>query len=242
VAFTPDLVKVMRRGLPWPRVNLDGDLAHGLRIWCSEDGAFAPVISKAGMWTITLNARKVRGREETVPTRPVPFTWELDDSGPVLIVPRVPDVLLPASLVDKLPNSQVDHSTIMARAEARFQREVQKAQEQHEVITAETDARIEALAARMQYLPDDTRQQVALDWQQVEAITAPQEARQEAQEGPEQPASPDSLAGALDDLRTALVMVNELKDRLGPEVVLSINDQGQVVARRKVVVVTFQDL
>jgi hypothetical protein len=124
-AFNPEVAKILSRGLAWPRIHIDGNFVNGMRIWCSEDKeGMAPTASLTGSWSVTLPVRRVRGREDAVTSREVPFSWERDETGPVLVVPRVPDVLLPESVIDKLPNSQVDPETRIERAEKRLKQEM----------------------------------------------------------------------------------------------------------------------
>jgi hypothetical protein len=127
LGFPPDIAKILRRGLPFPHICVDGDMAHGLRIWCQNDIGLVPTMSNAGSWSVSLPARRVQAREDVVDPVGVAAAWELDKLGPVLLIPRLPDELLPPPLLNKLPNSNVDHGTRMDRAETRLQRELRAA-------------------------------------------------------------------------------------------------------------------
>jgi hypothetical protein len=212
VSLSPEVVKVLRRGLAYPRIQVDGTFVNGLRIWCDEDsGGFSPTPApKSGAWSFSMPVRRVRGREENVHTMDVPFQWERDETGPVLLIPRLPDELIPGPVLDKLPNSQVDTSTIMARAEKRLQRETAKMYDFH------PDRK--AGVFRVESVPEP--EEVSTPTQ--EPATIPGEALQ-----------PPSAPAV--DLKEAIAMVNELVDQLGEEVVLSIDGNGHVQAKRRIV-------
>lgn len=127
-SFSPAVAAILRRGLVYPRVHLDGTMLSGFRVWCSQgdDGGYTPVLAHSGAWSFTCPGRKLRCREDTVSSRDVEFQWMLDDSGPMLLIPRLPDSMIPLDVLFKLPNSQVDPETVMQRAETRLQRELAK--------------------------------------------------------------------------------------------------------------------
>jgi hypothetical protein len=126
--FDKPVADVLRRGLFSPRLHIDGDMVNGLRIWCDERCdekiGMTPTIAHAGSWSFTVPIRRVRGAERTVNMAPVDFQWQLDEPGPVLLIPRLPDALLPVAVIDKLPNSAVDPETRRDRADKRLQREM----------------------------------------------------------------------------------------------------------------------
>lgn len=124
--FGAEVTHKLARGLPWPRVHVDGDMAHGLRIWCSHEGGLQPIKHPVGSWQVALPARRVRARENVTPSRAVSWVWDQDDSGPVILIPRPPDCFVPAPIIDKLPNAQVDAETRMARADKRLKRDIIK--------------------------------------------------------------------------------------------------------------------
>jgi len=208
-----EVVDVLRRGLSFPRVHIDGTFVNGLRIWCSSEhhDTMAPTISKVGSWSFSVPVRRVRGREDHVPTIDVPFEWERDETGPVLIIPRLPDALLPQAVIDKLPNSQVDEETRFERAEKRLKQEMSRVfQEAPEV---ETEDEVE--------------------------VAVPEGEEPEPMVEPTHLANLEAIANAPNaherDLKDALLMVNELVDQLGDSVVLSIDDNGHVRAKRRIV-------
>lgn len=202
-SFSPAVATVLRRGLHYPRVHLDGTMVNGFRIWAADAGGFTPIIAHSGAWAFTVPCRRVRSREDQVGSADIEFQWDRDETGPVLLIPRLPDFMLPPAVLDKLPNSQVDPATIMERAEKRLQREIVSLKD--------------------------------------EAVIAP-----EAPEVVPQPPAPETIPGEplqaapapsahAQDLKAALAMVNELVDQLGAEVVLSIDENGHVQAKRRVV-------
>jgi hypothetical protein len=223
-SFDREVADVLRRGLSYPRIQIDGSFVNGLRIWCTEKDGMAPTASKVGSWAFSVPVRRVRGREDHVATMDVDFHWTRDETGPVIVIPRLPDELLPQPVIDKLPNSQVDMTTIMMRAEKRFQRELQAERNRGE------------------------QEDIAQAWATLkdEAVIAPEPGEVVSQPGqpatipgePLQAAEPPS-APAL-DLKEALAMVNELVDQLGDSVVLSIDAHGHVTAKRRIV--SFIDL
>jgi hypothetical protein len=211
-----EVVDVLRRGLSYPRVHIDGDFVNGLRLWCSEEDGMTPTISNAGTWALSVPCRRVRAREDHVTTMDVPFEWERDETGPVIVIPRLPDVMLPEAVIDKLPNSQVDMSTIMDRAEKRLMREMNKVFHGEPVISED----------------------------EPEVPEVPEDAEPEPMGEPTPNANLEAIANAPDgheiDLKEALGMVNEIVDRLGDRVALSIDENGHVRAKRRIV--TFIDL
>lgn len=219
-SFDRPVAEVLRRGLSFPRIQIDGSFVNGLRVWCTEADGMAPVVSGSGNWSFSVPVRRVRGREENVASTEVEFTWERDETGPVLIIPRLPDAMLPEAVIDKLPNSQVDTDTIQARTEKRLQRELREERERAERELAQTWARVDGLEQRLNN----------------EASTVPES---EPMGEPTHLANLEALANAPNahhrDLKEALAMVNELVDQLGDGVVLAIDAGGHVVARRRVV-------
>jgi hypothetical protein len=130
LSFPGEIGDVLKRGLYAPRLIIDGTAVNGLRIWCAPEGGLAPAINRSSRnWSATLPVRRVRAREAIVGSTDVEVTWQLDETGPVMLIPRLPDVLLPESVIDKLPNSQVDHETRMDRADKRLAREMAALQE-----------------------------------------------------------------------------------------------------------------
>lgn len=204
-SFDREVIDVLRRGLSYPRVQIDGTFVNGMRIWCAEKDGMAPTISKLGGWAFSLPVRRVRGREENVATREVPFSWERDDTGPVLIIPRLPDALLPEPVIDKLPNSQVDHETRMERAEKRLSRELS-----------------------IQQIMDE-------EWPLIEPEPEPHPLKALLAEPNVPPVDVEPPTPTIVDLKEALQMVNELVEQLGDQVVLSIDENGHVRAKRRIV-------
>jgi hypothetical protein len=125
LSFPGEIGDVLKRGLYAPRLIVDGTATNGLRIWCAPEGGLAPIINRSSRnWSTTLPCRRVRAREDVVSSTEVEVTWELDETGPVMLIPRLPDVLLPPAVIDKLPNSQVDPATRFDRADKRLAREM----------------------------------------------------------------------------------------------------------------------
>lgn len=208
-SFDREVADLLRRGLHYPALQVEGTFVNGLRIWCSEGEGMKPVVSKAGSWAFSVPVRRVRGREDHVPTMDVDFSWDRDETGPVLVIPRLPDVLLPEAVIDRLPNSQVDMSTIMTRAEKRLMQEMNRVfQSEQEVAEAEP---------------------------QTDAITIPDPIEVPVSVPVPEPAPIEHPSPTIVDLKDALQMVNELVDQLGESVVLSIDENGHVRAKRRIV-------
>lgn len=226
--FDRAVADALRRGLAFPRVHVDGSVINGLRVWCTESGGLAPNSHKSGAWSVMLPVRRLRGREGPVSSTPAAIEWERDDTGPVLLLPRLPDALLPEAVVVKLPNSQVDPETRFDRADKKLQREIAilNGQDSRETITAP------AVLALGSGKPDRSLDAM------IETIGEPPAPEPPAPPAPEPPAPPPSNDAA--DLKTALAMVNELVERLGDSVALSIDADGRVQAKRRVV--SFIDL
>lgn len=217
LAFDPAVAAALRHGLAYPRLHIDGTVVNGLRIWCEETGGMAPAQAKSGAWSVTIPVRRLRAREQLVSAMPTKLTWERDETGPVLLLPRLPDMLLPEEVIAKLPNSQVDTSTIMERADRRLMREMQALNVWEIPLPHEPPAIIDTVKASLIEQPSIEPPKIN---------TAPK------------PVPPPSNDAA--DLREAIAMVNELVERLGDEVALSIDEQGRVQARRRIV--SFIDL
>jgi hypothetical protein len=214
-SLDPEVANFLRRGLTYPRVKIDGTFANGLRIWCVDDGSrdgMTPTASNAGNWSFSVPCRRVRSREEHVSTMEVDFSWDRDETGPVLVIPRLPDALVPEAIIDKLPNSQVDMSTIMARADKRLIQEMKRVF-QGGTEVAEVEREIEATPQ-----PETIETLVPAPVPEPEPID------------PIEPPTPTIV-----DLKDALQMVNELVDQLGESVVLSIDERGHVRAKRRIV-------
>ena len=219
---------ILRRGLSYPRCHIDGDFVNGMRIWCSDEGGLALTGSNTGPMSFTLPARRVRGREQVIHAMKVSIQWERDETGPVLLIPRVPDELLPEPVLDKLPNSQVDASTIMARAEKRLQRESQ-------------EVRAEAADERFRAAKDvaEAQERFRKLLGQTDEATIVPEPEEVSTPTPEPATIPGEVlqppSAPAVDLKEAIAMVNELVDQLGDEVVLSIDATGHVQAKRRIV-------
>jgi hypothetical protein len=221
LSFDPAVAKVLRHGLAFPRLHIDGTVINGLRIWCDEAGGMAPAWAKSGAWAVTVPVRRLRGREQVVPAMPTKIIWERDETGPVLLLPRLPDALLPEEVIAKLPNSQVDRDTIMERAEKRLTRELQVLnnweiplpQGQPAFIDSAKDSLIEPVEPPTVEPP--TVEPPSIEPPKINTVPPP---------------SNDAA-----DLREAIQMVNELVERLGDEVVLSIDAEGRVQAKRRIV-------
>jgi hypothetical protein len=209
-SFDREVADVLRRGLHFPALQVEGTFVNGLRIWCSDGEGMKPTISKVGGWAFSVPVRRVRGREENVATMEVPFSWERDETGPVLIIPRLPDVLLPQPVIDKLPNSQVDEETRYERAEKRLKQEMGR------VFTDVREVQEDELE-----------------------IAVPEDEEAEPMGEPTHLANLEAIANAPNaherDLKEALSMVNEIVDRLGDRVALSIDENGHVRAKRRIV-------
>lgn len=212
-SFTGQIGDILRRGLYAPRLIIDGTAANGLRIWCAPEGGLTPVINRSSRnWSTTLPVRRVRAREAVVQSMDVPAEWQLDDTGPVLLIPRLPDALLPQELIDKLPNSQVDPETRHDRADRRLRREMLK------------------LSADAPTLEDEAPQLQPEPEPEAQPIEPPAAETLPADPAPVDPPSPPAA-----DLKEAIAMVNELVDQLGDTVALSIDERGHVRARRRIV-------
>lgn len=220
IAIDPEVGDILRRGLNRPRLQIEGTVVNGLRVWCAEEGGLSPVINRSsGAWATTLPIRRVRAREAIVSSVEVPIAWERDDTGPVLLIPRVPDVLLPPEVIDKLPNSAVDRETRLERAEKRLQREMESLPDHPEPV--------HELVEAVQELVEPP--------EPISPTEPPLELEEPATAQPIEPGPP-----LIDDLRSAMQMVNEIRDQLGEDIALSIDDRGHVRARRRVI--RFEDL
>lgn len=217
-SFDPTVAQVLRRGLSFPRLHLDGTMVNGLRIWCAEEGYYSPIQSNSGGWSFAVPTRKVRAREMPIHVMEVDFEWQLDDTGPVLLVPRLPDVLLPEPVIDKLPNSQVDPETRHDRAEQRLQRDMRKLYEEAAALDNEPGGGPESRG-----VPTHPQDPPPAPGGTLAAL------------GGTLAVPPPAPSAPAQDLKAALQMVNELVDHLGAEVVLSIDANGHVQAKRRVV-------
>lgn len=233
-SFDRPVVEVLRRGLSFPRAQVDGSFVNGLRVWCTESDGMAPNVSSSGGWSFSVPVRRLRGREEHVPSTAVEFTWERDETGPVLIIPRLPDAMLPEAVVDKLPNGAVDPVTRNERAEKRLRRVLAGLKEQGDETVRTTEQRVAEVNGTIGSHPPRLEAVLA----EIGAAGPP--AGESGPMGePTHPADRAALANAPNahhrDLKEALAMVNELVDQLGDDVVLGIDANGHVVARRRVV-------
>lgn len=208
VTLPPAITDILRRGIYAPRVHIEGSVVNGFRIWCSQEGGLAPVLHRTTkMWTVTIPVRRTRAREQTVHATPVAVAWELDETGPVLLIPRLPDAVLPEPVIDRLPNSAVDPETRHDRANKALQREMQK------------------LFAEAPTLEDEAPEPAPAPPIEPPAADAP----------PADPAPVDPPSPPAADLKEALQMVNELLDQLGDSVALSIDERGHVRAQRRII-------
>jgi hypothetical protein len=217
--FEAQVAHKLARGLPWPRIHIDGDMAHGLRIWCGPDGGLAPIKQATGSWQVALPVRRVRARENVTASRSVSWVWDEDDTGPVILIPRPPDCFVPAEIINKLPNTQVDADTRLERADKRLKRDLVK--------LFQDAPEIEPDNPRIEALPDGT----GLD----DGVPI---------DPPAPTPAPDLLAIPHDheepppdvaDLREAIGMVNELVDRLGDNIALFVDGAGRLHAKRRVI-------
>jgi hypothetical protein len=229
-SFDRAVADVLRHGLSYPRVQIDESVINGLRIWCTERGGMQPIISHAGNWAFAVPARRVRGREDSVPTMDVPFFWERDETGPVLVVPRLPDALLPEAVVDKLPNEAVDPKTRHERADKRLQREMERLKAE----AVDDLAQAKERDKMFQDTQEAPRLEEVFETAPLEEVIKMVPETREPEPAPEAEPVPPPSAPTL-DLKEALSMVNELVDQLGDSVVLSIDKHGHVTAKRRVV-------
>lgn len=243
ISIDPGVASVLRRGLHMPRVLVDGTVSNGLRIWCAEAGGLAPIHAQNGRWYVTLPVRRLRAREETVGSEDVATAWERDETGPVLLIPRLPDRLLPERVVEKLPNSMVDQDTRHQRAEYRLQRELARVNGKDLSFTpAPSDGVFHVRDALTPQASDQASlgrivaQVEPADALTPAALVAQVEPAEAAPPQPEEfpPNLVDAPTGDAVDLKAAIEMVNELADRIGDGVVLTI-EHGRVRARRRVV-------
>jgi hypothetical protein len=229
--FDRPIVDILARGLAFPRVHVSGTTVNGFRIWCEERGGAAPVRSKyTGGWDFTLPVRRVRGRESTVSATNVAYKWERDETGPVLVLERIPDLFLPEAVIDSLPNRAVDPQTVHERVERKLKRAFR-------VLSAEPEPEPAP--------PPEPPTEETSPWKlTLPYLTAPTPVPQT----PEEPAAAplpipldvDPLPPDVSDLKEAMAMVNELVDRLGQNIVLYIDEAGRLQAKRRVV--SFIDL
>jgi hypothetical protein len=228
--FDRAVADVLRHGLSYPRVRIDGTFVNGLRISCTERDGMQPTIAASGSWAFSVPVRRVRGREDHVPTMNVPFFWQRDETGPVLIIPRLPDALLPKAVVDKLPDEAVDPKTRHERADKRLQREMERLKADVEDDLAQAKERDNMF----QDTQEAPRLEEVIETPALEEVveTAP-ETREPEPAFEADPVPPPSAPAV--DLKEALSMVNELVDQLGDSVVLSIDKHGHVTAKRRVV-------
>lgn len=226
--FPREVANVLRRGLAYPRLHIDGSFVNGLRIWCTQQDGLAPILSKSGAWNVTLPVRRVRGREEQVISTPVAVEWERDETGPVLLIPRPPDKLLPEPVIEKLPNGAVDPETRGERADKRLERELAK--------LAKAEQEEGEMPEGTTFLDDIAEISRLKKAEEAEAF--------EPMGEPTHLANLEAIHNAPNaherDLKEAIGMVNELVDRLGERVALAIDEHGHVTAKRRVV--SFIDL
>lgn len=212
LAFDRPVADILRRGLAFPRLVIDGDMVNGLRIYATQDpnhpDSMQPIVARSGAWSVFLIASRFRAASAAVPVTPVDFEWQLDAPGPVLLIPRIPDSMVPGAIIEKLPNSAVDPETRRARADKRLQREMAELFAQApEPDAEEPPGQARGLA--------DTPPPAPIDGEPV----------------------PDDDAA---ELRAAIALVNDLVDLIGDGVTLAIDERGHVTARRRTVV--FVDL
>lgn len=217
--FDRPVVDILARGLERPRIHISGTTVNGFRIWCEDVGGYAPVRSRhTGGWDFTLPIRRVRGREQSVTITAVDYEWERDDTGPVLVIPRIPDPFLPAAVVESLPNRAVDPQTIQERADRNLKRAFR-------LLSAEPEPPI----------PEPEPAPPAVEPEPVA------ESRSTTLSVPERaaplpiPFDGDPLPADVTDLKAAMALVNELVDRLGQNIVLYVDREGRCQAKRRVV-------
>jgi hypothetical protein len=212
--FDREIVDILARGLENPRIHLSGTTVNGFRVWCSDRGGYAPVRSKyTGGWDFTMPIRRVRGREEGVPITGVDFEWERDETGPVLVIPRIPDPFLPAAVIESLPNRAVDPQTIQERVDRKLKRAFR-------VLSAEPEPEPAPPAVE----PEPVAQSRSA------TLTLPERAAPWLIPLDGDPVPPD-----VTDLKAAMGLVNELVDRLGDNIVLYVDPDGRCQAKRRVV-------
>jgi hypothetical protein len=181
--------------------------------------------------------------------------WDQDECGPVLVVPRAPDMFLPQGLLDKLPKSQLEPKTVQGRAfedaERRLEREMAAAIAEAKAGSLHTfpapkplpDAEPEDEEPDEEPEPEPEPESIPPSRGFVEpplrgstgtaAGQGHAGARAEALSEPE----PATVA----DVAAAVQLLNELIDRVGEQIHLSL-DGNRLRAQRRVVTVSYVDL
>jgi hypothetical protein len=251
-----DIAHKLARGLKHPRLHVEGDCGHGFKIYCREHGGYAPILGKGGGWYCAIPARRVKAREAPVKTTPVEHYWDVDEHGPVLVIPRPPDAFLPQPLLDKLPRCQLEPETALARAfsqaEKRLDREM--AAMLHSapkpdivpfpglpsVPALDLTARARATGPLPEPEPEEPDEEP-----EPEPVPPsrgfyepPAGAREEA---PAAEALTEPEPATISDVAAAVALLNELIDRVGEQIHLSL-DGNRLRAQRRVVRVEYVDI
>jgi hypothetical protein len=230
IAMDTSLWKFISAGLHDPRINVHGDAAHGLKVFCKDGEGWKPILSKHST-SLIVNATPYKVTGEHVSSMRVEFVQEHEDNGPVIRVPRLPDAFLPDKLLDKLPASQLDPDTLEGRKLKAKEKRMDRASEAFDAAFGLTDAYAaphgENPVTSEDAAPSYVEPEPAPPTQAV-ALPTPNALVPE----------PDEHERTIEDLREAIKMVNELADQIGPAVMLYVDGEGKLKAKRRVVMYT----
>jgi hypothetical protein len=243
--FSAEIAAILARGLAHPRLHLSGTCVNGFRVWCAEHGGYEPIHHKRGRsWTMTLPIRKVRGREAAISSRPLDYSWERDETGPVLVIERVPDIFLPEQVLTTLPDRAVDPETRAERVDHKLRAAMARTKEESPVGVA-PEPEPEPSSLGLGDAPDVEPQDPPPDspWGGRHDEGAPRAdslgrgaPHHEAPLGLSPiPDESEPVSNEIVELQAAIGLVNELKIKLGENICLLIDDEGRLHARRRVI-------
>jgi hypothetical protein len=211
ISLNRDTAHRLAHGLRTPRLHVTGTVETGFRLWCTDHGGYAPVLSKSGEWYLSLSIRRVHGRERAVPTEPAPHHWERDDTGPVLIIDPLPGHFhRGACHHPPKPPAETAMAAAFAAADQKLK-----------------EAMAEAAEAEPEPEPPPAKAEPCRP-----VLTLAYKAEPKAE--PAMP-DPDPAPRAVNDLRTAIQLVNELMGEAGEGVTLVVQDDGRLSAKRRVI-------
>jgi hypothetical protein len=243
IAMDAALWKFISAGLHDPRINVHGDAAHGLKVFCKDGEGWKPIIAKHST-SLIVNAIPFKVTFDHVPSMRVDFVQEHEDNGPVLRIPRLPDTFLPDKVLDRLPASQLDPETLEARSAKRREKLYEKADELFRAPSAQPDAygspHDEIPGTSENPTPPSEEPEPAPEPQPIEPPGEPEKVQAVAVHDPYQnvTAESDEHQRNVDDLKAAIAMVNELRHQIGPSVMLYVDDAGDLKAKRRVIMYT----
>ena len=243
------LWKFISAGLHDPRINVHGDAAHGLKIFCKDGEGWKPIINKHAT-SLIVNAAPFKVTPHHVASMRVEFVQEQEDNGPVIRVPRLPDDFLPAKVLDKLPASQLDPKTLEDRKQKAKEKRMDRASDAFDLAFGLADPYApphdENPGTSEVLTPPAEEPEPAPEPQPTpkpEPVEPPAEIPEKVQAVAvhvPQGYAPDEHDQSVEDLKAAIAMVNEYAGALGDAVILYVDGEGKLKAKRRVVV--YQDL